>query len=75
MAMVAAGTRTPATKLARVPSATVALGLSGVVAASAPPNAAKGKQFVSYMRKIDTGCGLTHHNCRHEQKFPVVAFP
>jgi hypothetical protein len=42
IAMVAAGTRTPPTpNPARVPSATVVLGLSGVVAASAPPNTAK----------------------------------
>lgn len=43
-AIVAAGMRTPPTpKPARVPSATLVLGLSGVVAASTPPNAAKGR--------------------------------
>jgi hypothetical protein len=51
IAMVAAGTRTPPTpKPAIVPSATVVLGLSGVVVASAPPNAARRKKFVRNMR-------------------------
>ena len=77
MAMVAAGTRTPPTpNPARVPSAIVVFGLSGVVVARAPPNAARGKQSVRYMTKKTTqGIGPTHNNCRHEQKFPVVPFP
>jgi hypothetical protein len=76
MAMVAAGTRTPPTpKPARVPSATVVLGLSGVVTASAPPKAAKENQSVRSVRKMTQDVGHTHHNCRHQQKFPIVSFP
>jgi hypothetical protein len=55
IAMVAAGTRTPPTpKPARVPSATVVFALLGVVVARAPPKAARGKQPVRYMTRINS---------------------